>query len=379
MPPGHPGVPGMSRREEASVKTEDNLERRSLGGCPGNASGSSRESWRRCLGTGKVLNAFGSPHQPAGMPVNLAMCLNINQLLSMSPLKPTKPHCQPADGPTRASLPSPHCSSSSLYPLPSSLRSPLPRVRRSCFRKDGTSQNKKHVVFADAKGLALTAVHLFIPESTSSPAKLHSQQSNAQRRHKLKLGFPQPALDFKAFFARLRETNVLLQSCSVSENTLIAKVCVSHVSIEKDVHARVTYNSWRSHHDIPCTFLQHVPYGGSDIDVFAFGLILPKDLDPKEGIEFCLCFRPGPGEMPRWDDNRGQNYRLCMEGAGMNAGEGTSKHYHPKPSYLQPPSWTHPTFQNSTKLQYLQRTLPMKVRAEWNSRGFSLNRTGKCQ
>ncbi|XP_068191329.1 protein phosphatase 1 regulatory subunit 3C-B [Antennarius striatus] len=322
------------------------------------------------------LNAIGSHPQPVGLPADLAMFLNHNQLLYMSPLKPTKPHCQPADGPTRLSLHSPYCTSSFPYPLPSSLRSPLPGLLRSCLRRDGAGHNKKQVVFADARGLSLTAVHLFIPESTSfdsipvtksPPAKLQYQQSNMQRRYKLKLGFPQPALDFKAFFARLRETYVQLQSCNISENTLIAKVCVCHVNIEKDVHVRLTFNSWRSYHDIPCTFLQQVPYGGSDIDVFAFGLSLPKNLDPKEVVEFCLYFRPGPGERLHWDDNMGQNYRLHIEGGGLNADEGSAEHCYPKPSHLQQLPLPQYTSQNSAMLQYLQNTLSKKVRAEWKT------------
>ncbi|GLD55115.1 protein phosphatase 1 regulatory subunit 3C-B-like protein [Lates japonicus] len=144
----------------------------------------------------RVLHAFGHS-QPAVMPVDLAMCLS---------LKP-----------------------------------------RSCFRRDSTSVNKKRVVFADAKGLALTAVRLFIPEPSSptptlvmkpSPAKLQGQQStsNNLQRYKLRLGFPQPTLDFKAFLARLREMRVQLESCNISEHSLSGKVCVSHVSAEKAVH-----------------------------------------------------------------------------------------------------------------------------------------------
>ncbi|KAG7216635.1 hypothetical protein INR49_023344 [Caranx melampygus] len=247
----------------------------------------------------RVLHAIGGYPPPGVMP-DLAACLSltrrqpIHQLLSTSTLKPAKRHCQ-----STATLPrthSPHHFPSSSPPC--SLSSPVPPGPRSCFRRDsGSNVNKKRVVFADAKGLALTAVRLFIPEPTStpptllmkpSPAKLQGQQSpfNSLQRYKLRLAFPQPILDFKAFLARLREMNVQLESCSISDRTLSGKVCVSNISIEKAVHIRVTFDSWRSHRDIPCTFLQQQRSGGSDIGVYAFELSLPQNIDPKERIEF---------------------------------------------------------------------------------------------
>lgn len=322
------------------------------------------------------------------MPVDLAMCLSLSrrqplyQLLSMSPLKPTQHCCQVADCPPRTKLRSSHRSFSSPYPSSSSLpSSPVPPGPRSCFRRDGAGLNKKRVVFADAKGLALTAVRLFHPEPSSpastlltkpSPPELQGQQpsSNKPQRYKLKLGFPQPTLDFKAFLARLRETRIQLESCNISEHSLTGKVCVSHVSIEKAVHIRVTFDSWRSHHDIPCTFLQQQRCRGSDLDVFAFDLSLPKNIDPKERVEFCVYFRPGPGTTPHWDDNRGQNYRVCMEKDGSNANQGDANCSYPTLLLHQPPLWpshVSPSMQNSAELQYLQRSLSSRVRAEWKT------------
>ncbi|XP_076614773.1 protein phosphatase 1 regulatory subunit 3C-B [Chaetodon auriga] len=335
----------------------------------------------------RVLHAFGSHPQPAAMPVDLAMCLSLSrrqplyQLLSMSPLKPKQHHCQPTDCPPRTSLRHSH-SFSSPHPSSSSLpSSPVPPGPRSCFRRDSAGLNKKRVVFADAKGLALTAVRLFIPEPSSPastlvmkppPSELQGQQSNSNKpqRYKLKLGFPQPTLDLKAFLARLRETRVQLESCNISENSLIGKVCVSHVSTEKAVHIRVTFDSWRSHHDIPCTFLQQQRCRGSELDVFAFDLSLPKNIDPKERVEFCVYFRPGPGTTPHWDDNRGQNYRVCMEKDGANANQSDAHRCYPTLLHHQAPSWpSHVSLsmQNSADLQHVQRSLSSRVRAEWNT------------
>ncbi|XP_042365693.1 protein phosphatase 1 regulatory subunit 3C-B [Plectropomus leopardus] len=327
----------------------------------------------------RVLHAFGTHPQPAVMPVNLAMCLSFSQhqplyqLLSMSPLKPTQCCYQTTNCPPRTSFHSPQPSSSS--PDSSSLLQPpypVPSEPRSCFRKDGSGLNKKRVVFADTKGLALTAVRLFIPEPSSptsalimnsSLAKLQGQTSNKLQRYKLRLGFPQPTLDIKAFLARLRDMHVQLESCNISEHSLSGKVCVFHDGADKAVHVRVTFDSWRSHHDIPCTFLQQQRYRGSDMDVFAFDLSLPKNIDPKERVEFCVSFRPGPGATRHWDNNRGQNYRVCMAKDGSNGCQSDAYGCYPTLSQQRPPSWPSHVTQSSAD-QYLQRSLSSRVRAE---------------
>ncbi|XP_042250171.1 protein phosphatase 1 regulatory subunit 3C-B [Thunnus maccoyii] len=331
----------------------------------------------------RVLHAFGSHSQPAVMPLDLTMCLTLSrrqplyQLLSMSPLTPTQ-HCyQPTDCSPRTGFHSSHSSSSSSSS--SSLPfSPMPSEPRSCFRRDSSGLHKKRVVFADAKGLALTAVRLFNSEPSSrtstllmkpSPAKLQDQQltSNKLQRYKLRLGFPQPTLDFKAFLARLQEMRVQLESCNISEQSLSGKVCVSHASIEKVVHIRVTFDSWRSYHDIPCTFLQQQRCWSSEMEIFAFDIILPKNIDPKERIEFCVSFRPGPGTTPHWDNNRGQNYRVCMAKDGSNANQGDTNRYNPTLSKHRPPSWpSHGALgiQNDADLQYPPRSFSKRVKAE---------------
>ncbi|KAF3702242.1 Protein phosphatase 1 regulatory subunit 3C-B [Channa argus] len=331
----------------------------------------------------RVLHAFGSRPQPAVMPVDLAMCLSLSQqqplyqLLSMSPLKHTPCDGLLADCPPRLS---PHSSrhsssSSSSSSLPAS---PLTSEPRSCFRRDSVGVNKKHVVFADAKGLALTAVRFLIPEHSSPSytrvaAKLQRQQSMSNRphRYKMRLGFPQPTMDIKAFLARLRETHVQLESCNITERTLSGRVCVSHVSSEKTVHIKVTFDSWRSHYDIPCMFLLQQRCAGSDMEVFSFDISMPQNVSPKERIAFCVVVRPGLGATPHWDNNRGQNYSVCMETDGSNASQADINHYrYPTFSKYQSafwPSHVSLSMQNSADLQYLQRSLSSRVRTEWKS------------
>ncbi|KAM3874419.1 protein phosphatase 1 regulatory subunit 3C-B [Diretmus argenteus] len=301
----------------------------------------------------KVLHAFSGHPQQAVMPVDLAvrLCLSqgqpLYQLLSMSHLG------QPADCPPRSNFHSLRHSSSSSS---SSSRTSEPR---SCFRRDGRGPNKKRVVFADAKGLALTAVRLFVPDSSSPPGTLVMKRSPATlqqgqqqlpsikgQRYKLRLGFLQPTLDYNVFLARLQETLVQLESCVVTEYSLSGTVCACNISSEKAVHLRVTFDSWRSHRDVPCTYLQQ-PYGSCDMDVFAFDVALPQNLNPTERVEFCVSFRPGVGATPRWDDNRGQNYRLCMEVDQLH--QGLAAHRSPRRIY-QPPSWTLVTTKGSADL-----------------------------
>lgn len=261
----------------------------------------------------RVLHAVGSRPPSMVSPVDLAACLSLGQRQPLrpllSPLRPTQRLCPP-----RAYSPQRHPSTSTLPPSPTS--------PRSCFRKHGCGL-KKRVVFADAKGMALTAVRLFIPEPTS-PTSYSPLPSTVLRRivtkleapnksHKLRLAFTQPSLDFKVFLSRQKEVGVQLESCTVSESCLSGKVRVSNVGAEQTVHVRVSFDSWKSHHDIPCTFLQQQWYGVLSTDIFTFDLSLPLNLDPADGIEFCVLSRGEGNVVPMWDDNRGQNYRIHVE------------------------------------------------------------------
>ncbi|XP_068430740.1 protein phosphatase 1 regulatory subunit 3C [Clinocottus analis] len=331
----------------------------------------------------RVLHAFGS--QPAVTPVDLAVCLSLSQrqplsqLLFMSPLKAT-PRRHQLTG-LYPLLPSSSSSSSYSSTAPSSppiysssprLSTPVPSEHRSCFRRDGGTggPSKKRVVFADTVGLALTAVRLFVSEPSYAGstlarrpffAKLQSQQSTSDKlqRNRLRLSLPRPALASQASLACVQ-----LESCNVSEHSLSGKVRVNHVSVDKAVHVRVTFDSWRSHHDIPCTFLQQQRLGSSDVDIFAFDFSLPKSKDPAERVEFRVAFRPRPGAAPHWDDNGGQNYKVCVETGGWSGHQGDAYRCHPTLSQQRPALWplhVSPGKQNSADPHHLQRTLSSRV------------------
>lgn len=289
----------------------------------------------------RVLHALSQPNT-AGLTVDLAKHLTqrqpFYQLLSMAPLNPT--HClhESADCPQSGSLPSSHLSSASSSSLTAST---LPSGLRSCLRRYGGGLSKKRVVFADTKGLALTDVRLFVPEPSSPTSTLMARAkpqlctSSRLQHHRPHLVFPQPTLDFKEFLSR--ERHIQLGSCCVSENSFSGTVYTSNSSAESAVHVRVTFDSWRSHHDIPCMFLQQQRCGVLDVNVFTFDVSLPPNVDPKERIEFCVLLRPTIGSMVYFDDNRGLNYRLHMEKDGPNTTHSSGSRYYATLSKYRPP------------------------------------------
>ncbi|XP_072228679.1 protein phosphatase 1 regulatory subunit 3C-B [Leuresthes tenuis] len=311
----------------------------------------------------RVLHNFSHPQSAQAMYLSLGRRHSFSELLSMSTRKSKQHHWQPTVSSLKTSLHSMHLSASSSSSLTISR---VPSKLRSCLRRNSGGVNKKRVVFADDKGLELTAIHLFNPKPLSStsapgmgpsPAQRQDQQSTSSKTlcHKIQLGFPQPTQDFKTFLACLRERSVQLESCSISEHILRGRVCVSHVSTTKAVHIMMTFDSWKTHYDIPCKFVQHQQWSGLDVDVFFFYMNLPQNIDPKERSEFCVLFRPGPGSIYHWDNNKGQNYRVCIEKDESSASQGNTNHCDLTLSKQQP---------LARPQMYLNRRLFR--RAEWN-------------
>ncbi|KAM3868296.1 protein phosphatase 1 regulatory subunit 3C-B-like [Diretmus argenteus] len=186
----------------------------------------------------------------------------------------------------------------------------------------------KRVVFADSRGFSLTAVRVFSEAEQQSDLEplpsLQLQELGSMTEDgysctvstccpgtRLKLDFPQPSADFQAFRARLAESMVILENCSVTEQALRGSVRVKNISFQKDVSVRITFDSWQSHRDVPCTYVEK-RYGGPQTDVFQFDVAVPKVLDAKRRIEFCLRYLPGGHSSPFWDNNNGQNYRVAV-------------------------------------------------------------------
>ncbi|XP_029296231.1 protein phosphatase 1 regulatory subunit 3C-B-like [Cottoperca gobio] len=184
----------------------------------------------------------------------------------------------------------------------------------------------KRVIFADSRGMSLTAVRVFSDEEEQSDLDLlpslqglGSMTEDGYCRTvstccpgtRLKLGFPQPSADFQAFRAKLAESIVVLENCSVTEQALRGTVRVRNISLQKEVRIRITFDSWQSYRDVPCTYLQK-RFGGPQTDIFEFDIGIPKVLDAKRRIEFCLSYLPGGQSKLFWDNNNGQNYSIAV-------------------------------------------------------------------
>ncbi|KAM9392734.1 protein phosphatase 1 regulatory subunit 3C-B-like [Pholidichthys leucotaenia] len=185
----------------------------------------------------------------------------------------------------------------------------------------------KRVIFADSEGLSLTAVHVFSDEEEPSDLNplpsLKCLGSMTEENGysctvstccpgtQLKLGFPQPSANFQAFRTRLAESMIILENCTISEQALRGTVRVRNISFQKDVRVRITFDSWQSYRDVPCTYLQK-RFGGPQTDIFEFDITIPKVLDAKRKIEFCLSYLPGGHSELFWDNNNGLNYSITI-------------------------------------------------------------------
>lgn len=278
----------------------------------------------RCLSLTSVLPEVGvrSAAQSAGL-AEIAVRLFLNQSKQLCPhvwvpiLKPQRPCIRPQ---VTGQLHSDFLSQAYLT-------QPLP------FFLDDLDEDEvflpmknKRVVFADSQGLSLTAVRVFsdeeehadldllpsLPDLGSLTEDCYScTVSTCCPGTQLKLGFPPPSADFQAFRAKLAESMVILENCSVNEQALKGTVRVRNISFQKDVRVRITFDSWQSHRDVPCTYLQK-RFGGPQTDIFEFYVDIPKVLDAKRKIEFCLIYLPAGQSEPFWDNNNGQNYSIAV-------------------------------------------------------------------
>lgn len=264
---------------------------------------------------------FGSMAHSAGL-VEIAVRLCLNQRKELCPhvwvpiLKPQRPCIR-----------SPVSDQLSCNILSQGfLTSPM-----SCFLDDDMDDDliqikEKRVVFAESVGLSLTAVRVFseaedqcdldlLPSlqelGSMTEVSYSCTVSTCCPGTQLELGFPQPSADFQAFRAKLAESMVTLENCSVTEQALQGTVRVKNIGFQKDVRVRITFDSWQSYRDIPCTYLEK-RYGGPQTDIFEFDIAIPKVLDAKKKIEFCLRYLPGGHSTPYWDNNCGQNYCIFV-------------------------------------------------------------------
>lgn len=178
-------------------------------------------------------------------------------------------------------------------------------------------KGKKKVVFADSKGMSLTAIHVFSKfdekpvlsdlQFDLTDLENANMQLKISTMRSLVLDFPQPAADYLAFRNRLLKDSVCLENCTLQERSLTGTVKVRNLGFEKSVRVRLTVDSWKTHTDIDCTFINNV-YSCQDTDTFTFVFDLPSYVHPYNKVEFCICFKSK--DQVFWDNNDGENYML---------------------------------------------------------------------
>ncbi|XP_076856311.1 protein phosphatase 1 regulatory subunit 3C-B isoform X1 [Brachyhypopomus gauderio] len=197
--------------------------------------------------------------------------------------------------------------------------------------KNPKGKGKKRVVFADSKGMSLTVIHLFKEFEEDPLSDLQFELSEledaivglkVEKQKSLILDFPQPAADYLDFRNRLKKNHVCLENCIIQDRSLTGTVKVSNVSFEKSVHVRITFDSWKSCIDVPCTYMNNV-YGCTETDTFSFAIDLPSSVSQENHVEFCISYNTH--DQTHWDNNDGKNYRLVQDDDGDHTSHGTQK------------------------------------------------------
>lgn len=207
---------------------------------------------------------------------------------------------------------------------------------------NGSKAGKKKVVFADTKGMSLTAIHVFSKfddESYGSKRRggnveelqfdltdldTAAMELKISPAHSLALDFKQPSADYLDFRNRLIQNSVCLENCSLQERSLTGTVKVRNIGFEKSVQMRTTFDSWASFTDTECTFMNNV-YSCQDTDTFAFELELPAHIAPPQNrIEFCIRFQVQ--DQTFWDNNDGKNYGVKHVGWNGEEQKDSSEH-----------------------------------------------------
>ncbi|KAM3859368.1 protein phosphatase 1 regulatory subunit 3C-B-like [Diretmus argenteus] len=199
-------------------------------------------------------------------------------------------------------------------------------------------RKKKSVVFADSRGLALTAVcvfneteddplaelqfHLTDLESAKARLGLGDDQGPSEHGSFLVLDFKQPAEDYLELRNRLKAQQVCLESCSVQEHSLSGTIQVRNISFEKCVWVRITFDSWSTFKDVPCRYLNNV-YGCPDTDTFSFTIPVLEVLEPSDQVEFCIQYQAQ--DQTFWDNNHGTNYQLVVSDLDGNPTRSTDE------------------------------------------------------
>jgi len=204
------------------------------------------------------------------------------------------------------------------------LPSPRMKLRRCSSLKTwktppGTPGRKKIVRFADALGLDLADVRMFLDEIPKVPnsafADLHYEvqapdPTPPPPQRTLIPMFQQPGTQID-FLQKVRQSNVSLESATLTDVALLSIsgiVRVRNLSFHKAVHVRYSKDSWATFSDLQATFVPNSSDGFCDN--FSFTLY-GHTLGIGDRLEFAIRYDCGVGQF--WDNNNGTNYVFqCM-------------------------------------------------------------------
>lgn len=120
--------------------------------------------------------------------------------------------------------------------------------------------------------------------------------------------FSQPASDYLTYRRKLDQDAVSLENVIIREvdQCLMGTVKVKNLAFDKEVVIRVSTDSWTTHEDVHCSFVDqpvHQQMLTNLYDTFRFSLTLPAKSNV---IEFCVRYRTNGSEF--WDNNSSKNY-----------------------------------------------------------------------
>lgn len=211
--------------------------------------------------------------------------------------------------------------------------------RRSMSDNDVTTNNTtgksrcgrvKKVSFADDFGFRLTEVKFFSEMPDMPPILKMRLMSNGPKTFSMMHScmqslmkapsinpilvpdFPMPISNSAALTEKVERDFISLESLYVATNwTLAGTVKVKNLAFTKKVFVRCSFDAWRSHVDIPCSYRPTSYLEGNDhsYDWFTFTICIPADFEAGASASFALCFQFNDNEY--WDNNSGANYCLA--------------------------------------------------------------------
>lgn len=192
-------------------------------------------------------------------------------------------------------------------------------------------KTKKQVSFADHKGLALAVVKIFseFDDPIDIPLSIQKLFASAldvsEDDDKLVLDFKQPSADYLQFRQRLERDSVCLEHCVLKDRAIAGTIKVKNLSYEKAVKVRITFNTWKSHTDVDCQYVNDM-YLGSEWDTFSFEVNLPAQVELQERVEFAVFYVVDGNT--HWDSNQGQNYKITHSVLKKNMSNASNSHQH---------------------------------------------------